>query len=134
MARNDCRVYVALQYSQEISYHELHEVEQELIVVLQDTLIACGAVHLDFWGYGDSLQFDFSMERFEKEALKEMAQEIAGLLPADVSGRLVGVDKALRRLGVFNLTPGEARGSILNIADIPLDGLFPPRSPHARPN
>lgn len=134
MARNDCRVYVALQYSQEISYHELHEVEQELIVVLQDTLLDGGAVHLDFWGYGDSLQFDFSMERFESESLEAMAQKIASLLPSDVSGRLVGVDKALRRLGVFTLAPGEARGSILKIADIPLDGLFPSRTPHARPN
>ncbi len=134
MARNNCRVYVALQYSLEISYHELHEVEQELMGALQDMLPAKGAVHLDFWGYGDSLQLDFSLERFETETIEEIAQEIAALLPSDVSGRIVGVDKGLRRLGVYTLAPGESKGSVMDVADTPLDGFQPPRAHVARPN
>lgn len=134
MARNNCRVYVALQYSLEISYHELHEVEQELIADIQDMLLASGAVHLDFWGYGDALQFDFSLERFEPETIEEIAQEMAALLPADVTGRLVGVDKGLRRLSVYTLVSGEAKGSAMDMGDISLDGFSPPRAAVARPN
>jgi hypothetical protein len=134
MARNNCRVYVALHYSLEISYHELHEVEQELIAALQDMLPAMGAVHLDFWGYGDSLQLDFSMERFEGEALEEISRDIAALLPDDVSGRVVGVDKGLRRLGVYSLKSGEAKGSVMDMESLPAESLPSPRSLPARPH
>ncbi|MFW5734031.1 MAG: hypothetical protein ACOCWR_03125 [Oceanidesulfovibrio sp.] len=134
MAQNNCRVYVALQYSMEISYHELHEVEQELMVELQDMLLASGAVHLDFWGYGDSLQLDFSMERFESGTIEELAREIAALLPADVTGRIVGVDKGLRRMAFYTLVSGEAKGSVVEMDTLPMDGFPPPRAFVARPN
>lgn len=115
MAKYNCEVFGLVSYSLEISYHELYEVEEQLLAQLQEVLEESGAVHLDFWGYGDSLRIQCSFSDFDVGALESVCQEIAALLPQDAHARFVCVDKQLRALQVFYVQSGQCEGVSIDI-------------------
>ena len=107
MAKYNCEIFGVVNYSLEISYHDLHEVEEGVILQLQETLERYGAEHLDFWGYGDSLQFQCALAEYDDQDLHSICEEIAGFLPQDIRGRMVGLDKGLNSLSVYYFTSGK---------------------------
>ena len=115
MAKYNCEVFGLIAYSLEISYHELYELEERLLAELQEVLEESGAVHLDFWGYGDTLQVQCSFGDFDVGALESVCQEIASLLPQDARARFVCVDKHLRTLQVFYLQNNQCEGVSIDI-------------------
>lgn len=115
MSTYNCHLFGSLFYSQSISYHELQEVEQELMVQIQDLLNTYSAGHLDFWGYGDLLRLECGMEQFDAETLADCAKDLAALLPDGVTARLLGIDKNLRQVVAFGVWPGSVRKEDVDI-------------------
>ena len=115
MSTHNCHVFGTLMYSQSISYHELQEVEQNLMVRMQDVLNGYAATHLDFWGYGDLLRFEFALEEYDAEALADCCQDLAALLPDGVSARMLGIDKNMKHAAAFGLWPGAVRQEHLDL-------------------
>ncbi|GAB7081059.1 hypothetical protein [Megalodesulfovibrio paquesii] len=115
MSALNCHVFGTLMYSQSISYHELQEVEQDLMVQIQDVLNGYGAAHLDFWGYGDLLRLEFALEDFDAETLGDCCRDLAALLPDGVSGRMLGIDKNMKHAAAFGLWPGNIRQETLDL-------------------
>ncbi len=106
MARYDCQVFGAVGYCPDLSYHELHEVEYDLMARLQDMLEIAGAAHIDFWASGDALQFEFALEGYEEDELANLGRRIAEALQETTSGKLVCVDRRLNHVSALYLWPG----------------------------
>ncbi|THB67776.1 MAG: hypothetical protein D6E12_07930 [Desulfovibrio sp.] len=119
MAKYNCEVFGLISYSLEISYHDLYEVEETLMADLQEVLENLGGVHLDFWGYGDTLQLQCCFSEFDLDTLGAVCRDMAAKLPRDVNGKLVCVDKHLRNLQVYYLGEGQCQGVSLDIAEPP---------------
>jgi len=116
MARHNYELIGVVSYSPELSYAELYELEEGLIVQLRDILTRSGADHLDFWGAGDALQFQCAFPG-EDAALYGVCDEIIALLPPNVTGRLVSVDKQLTGMNLFCLAPDRWKEEKIEIAE-----------------
>ncbi len=104
MARYNCEVFGVIRYSLEISYHELYEVEEELIQQLTDAFGSFNAQHLDFWGYGDFLQLQCELADYETPLFTDICDDLVSLLPEDVAGQLLFVDKRLTSCAAYFLS------------------------------
>ena len=117
MAKYNCEIFGTFTYSLEISYHELYEVEQELILKVQDTLEHFGAQHLDFWGYGDTLQVQCALAEYDVPNLESLCDELAALLGQDMRAKFVCLDKHLNELSIFFLEKNTWRSRQVDISD-----------------
>lgn len=124
MAAFNCEIFAVFSYSQEISYHELHEVEQNLMQDVADAINAVGGEHLDFWGYGDTLRCSFSLAEYDEELLADFADIVCNILPGATSSKLLCVDKQLKRLAVGHAVPGDYQFRRLDTS-WPADLLLP---------
>lgn len=104
MARYNCEAFGVICYSLEISYHDLYTVEEEVISGLQQVLERYNATHLDFWGYGDTLQFQFSLDEYSSKLFHDICEEICPMLGKDITARLVFVDKRLKGVAAYALS------------------------------
>ncbi len=129
MARNNCRVYCCLHYGLDITYEDLQTVEAELTATLQDRITELGGVHLDFWGYGDSLQIEFAFPRFDDDQVEGFAHALAELLPEDVHARVIALDRGLERAALYGVTAGQALGGLADPFAAPLESFRPAGAP-----
>lgn len=110
MGRYECEVFGLINYSPDLSYDALYAEEERLLVELQDILDGLEAVHLDFWGSGDALQFQCALPEFDAPLLRSLCDEITALLKrklhGKLAGRLLALDKHLSRVHIFYLYPG----------------------------
>jgi hypothetical protein len=106
MAKHECELFGVVHYNPELTYYELYEVEENCILQLQDILDAYGAMHLDFWGAGDSLQLECGLAEYDPDILHDILDEVAAMLRGKLSGRVVCVKKDLTALSVFQVAPG----------------------------
>lgn len=109
MSRSHCRVIGVVLYDVDLSYHDLNALEERLVPDLQTIFSGRGATHLDFWGYGDALQFEFDLADYDEAALGDLSQALALTLPDRVSCRMTGIDRQMRRLTAFLVGAGETR-------------------------
>ncbi len=107
MARFECELFGLVQYSQELSYDELYEVENDLIKKIQEVLERNKAEHLDFWGAGDCLQFQCAFSEYDPKTLHTVFDETAGVLTDALKGRLFCFDKHLEDVCVVRISSGK---------------------------
>lgn len=106
MSKYECEIFGLITYGPDLSYYELYAEEERLLQGLQDILQDMDAQHLDFWGSGDSLQFQCVLPDFEVDLVRELCDETAALLEGSLKGRVLCLDKHLTRVHVFYLQPG----------------------------
>ncbi len=121
MARFECELFGIVQYSQELSYDELYEVENDLIEKIQEVLEDNQADHLDFWGDGDCLQFQCAFAEYDAQTLNTVFNDMAEVLADNLKGRVFCFDKHLEEVCVVRLQPGKWQQACRKIPSL-LDG------------
>lgn len=90
-----------------MTYEELISCEEMLITELENIFSDGGAEHLDFTPLGDILMTQCELEFQNPEILRDIAQEIADLLPGGVRGRLFCLQRNLSSYRMFWIGKGE---------------------------
>lgn len=106
MDKNRCEVFGQLLYDESLTYEELLEIEKQLINRVNEILQWAGAVHIDFTPHGDDLLFQCAFEAYSGPVFQDIAQNLAAVLPAKISGRIMGVDKNDFDTHIFWIRPG----------------------------
>ena len=107
MDKNTSEVFGQFVYDDALTYEALLAAEQSLISDLQDLMLRAGAQHLDFTPMGDMLLCQCAFEAHKLYVYRKCAHEIAGLLPAGVTGRLLCLEKNFNSLHVYWIQPGQ---------------------------
>lgn len=94
-------------YSQSLTYEELIAGESELIENLEGVFKDSGGEHVDFTPLGDLLMTQCAFEVQNLEIFRDIAQEIAYFLPAEISARLMCLQKNLKSYHLFWIKRGE---------------------------
>lgn len=115
MENSPNELYAQLSYGEQLTYEELLEVEEKLIVSLQDLLERAEAMHLDFMQQGDCLLLQCVFSTPKRYIFRKIAMHIAGILPDHVSGRLFFLDKMLESVHLYWVEPGRWREVIREI-------------------
>ena len=116
MATFDCEVFGYIQYNPELSYAELIECEETLKEGLTEVLHACGADHLDVFGLDDGLRIQFVLEEYGENALHEMCDAVAPVIPSGVTARMFAVQKKLEIAHLYHFEGEIWKESAINIA------------------
>ncbi len=112
MENSPNELYAQLSYGEQLTYEELLEVEDKLIIALQDLLERAEAMHLDFTQQGDCLLLQCVFTAPKRYIFRKIAMHIAGILPDHVTGRLLFLDKMLETVHVYWVEPGCWREAI----------------------
>jgi hypothetical protein len=123
MYKNISEVFGQFAYGEALSYEELLAVEQSLIRALEDLMLRAGAEHPDFTPMGDMLLCQCSFETHKLYMYRKFAHELAGLLPAGVTGRLLCLEKKFNSLHIYWIQPGQWEEEERPIPLIPPPGL-----------
>ena len=100
-------IFGEFTYSQRLTYEELISCETELMDNLTNIFHDGGADHLDFTPLGDLLMSQCAFEVQNLEIFRDMAQEIAFILPQHIKGRLFCLQKNLKSFHIFWLKRGQ---------------------------
>ncbi len=106
MSKYECEVFGLIAYGPDLTYHELYELEERLMVELQDILTGMGAAHCNFWGAGDMLQFQCVFDTFDPAHIRDFCDEAVAMLHGDLKGRVLCLDRRLTAVHVFHIAPG----------------------------
>lgn len=106
MSKYECEVFGLITYGPDLTYHELYELEERLMLQIQDILDSMAAAHINFWGAGDMLQFQCVFDAFDTARVRDFCDEAAALLHGDLKGRVLCLDRRLTAVHVFHLAPG----------------------------
>ncbi len=117
MAKHKSVLIGLVRYSSELSYDELYELENLYIEGLTELLERFGAEHLDFWGMGDSLQFEGAFTEIPEPTMRALCDEACSLLRPGSTGRLALLDRNLCTLDLFHLEPGRWRNERFDIEE-----------------
>ncbi|MDR1659578.1 MAG: hypothetical protein LBR94_04440 [Desulfovibrio sp.] len=123
MYKNISEVFGQFTYDEVLSYEELLAAEQTLISSLENLMLRAGAEHPDFTPTGDMLLCQCAFETHKLYRYRKFAHEIAGLLPAGVTGRLLCLEKNFRSLHVYWIQPGQWEEEDRPIPSTPPPGL-----------
>lgn len=96
-------------YAEKMTYEELLECEDMLFQELEIILHDGGAQHLDFTPHGDILMLQCAFEFQNPEILRDIAQQIAELLPSGIKARLMSLQKNLATYTLYWISKGEWR-------------------------
>lgn len=107
MDKNQTEIYGEFTYSESLTYYELLDIEKFLIEQIDLLFLDAGAAHLDFTPLGDILMMQCAFECRNLEILRDVADEIAGILPDGVNGRLLCLEKNLASYSLFWLSGGQ---------------------------
>ncbi|MDR3357567.1 MAG: hypothetical protein LBN96_01650 [Desulfovibrio sp.] len=123
MYKNISEVFGQFAYDEALSYEELLAAEQALISSLEDLMLRAGAEHPDFTPVGDMLLCQCAFETHKLYMYRKFAHEIAGLLPAGVTGRLLCLEKNFGSLLIYWIQPGQWEEEERSIPLAPPPGL-----------
>ncbi|MDR2744114.1 MAG: hypothetical protein LBB66_02785 [Desulfovibrio sp.] len=123
MCKNISEVFGQFTYGEALSYEELLAAEQALIGALENLMLRAGAEHPDFTPTGDMLLCQCAFEKHKLYVYRKFAHEIAGLLPAGVTGRLLCFEKNFGSLYVYWIQPGQWEEEERPIPPAPPPGL-----------
>ncbi len=118
MSKYECEVYGLVNYGPDLSYHELYELEEQLMCELQGVFDGLEAAHVNFWGAGDMLQFQCAFSELEALKVRDLCDEIIPLLRNDLTGRVLCMDKHLTAVHVFHLNPGGWKERSMDITSL----------------
>jgi hypothetical protein len=127
--RCECELIGLVQYSSELTYEALYDIEERFIQRMQASLESLEAERLDFWGTGDALQFQCGLPSYDPDSLRSLCDEAAACLDEGANGKIVCIDKHLTRIGVFRVAPQTWSEEVLDIADANDSDVDHPRAP-----
>lgn len=107
MDKNQTEIFGEFSYPESMTYEELLSNEEFLKEQLDIIFLDAGAEHLDFTPLGDMLMLQCAFECRNLEILRDIAQEVAELLPDGVRGRILCLEKNLTLYHMFWLGAGE---------------------------
>lgn len=99
-------VFGAFTYSQRLSYYDLLSHEEMLLENLDALFLNSGADYLDFTPLGDQLRMQCGFEEHNLDLFRQIANDIALILPEGVRGRLLCLEKNLFSYHLFWLEKG----------------------------
>ena len=106
MDKNQCEFFAQFTYADRLTYDELLNAESALISRLEEILTEAGGQHLDYTPLGDMLRCQCAFETLDVENFRQIAGDIAAILPDGITGRLFFLDKCLTALYLFWLQKG----------------------------
>ena len=105
MARYPCEMFAQFYYSPDLTYDELHQVEDELMRKVDIIFTDEGGIHLEFWPDSDSFAVQGQFDEFDKRKFDLMSEQLKAALPQTVQSRVLLVDKTgLEKVFIYNLT------------------------------
>jgi len=105
--KNQTEIFGEFTYPESMTYEELLDTEEFLKVQLDSLFLDAGAEHLDFTPLGDILMLQCAFECRNLEILRDIVQEVASLLPEDMCGRILCLEKNLVSYHLFWIKRGE---------------------------
>lgn len=109
MDKYQSEVFGEFTYSESMTYEDLLACENSLLANLEEIFGDAGAEHLDFTPLGDILMAQCAFTAKNLEILRDVAQEIAAVLPDGVRGRLLCLQKDLSSYHSFWIERGKWR-------------------------
>lgn len=100
-------IFGEFTYAESMTYEDLIANESELMENLDGIFQDGGAEHLDYTPQGDMLMTQCAFEVKNLEIFRDMAQEIAFILPEKIRGRLMCLQKDLSSYHIFWIRRGE---------------------------
>lgn len=107
MDKNQSEIFCEFTYPESMTYEDLIEYEKLLIDNLDSLFRDSGAEHLDFTPLGDILMMQCAFEIRNLELLRDVAGEIALILPKGMSGRIFCLEKNLVSCHIFWIKKGQ---------------------------
>ena len=105
MDKNQIEIFGELTYSEHLTYEELLDRERVLLEQLDGIFLDAGAAHLDFTPHGDLLMLQCAFEYRNLEIMRDIAQEVAAVLPDGIRGRIFCLEKNLAYGHMFWIAP-----------------------------
>ena len=132
MAKYRYEMFGNMVYGEALTYEELIDREQALMVAMTAYLQSLGASHIDFQQLGDALYVQCLFAEQDARNFEEVGDAIATLAGQDIEGRLVFFGRDLGRVYCFFFADEECQGGRLNLP-APRMGLqkFPPEMQYA---
>ena len=132
MARHHYEMFGNLTYGESLTYEELISREQSLMAEFTAYLQNAGASHIDFQPLGDALYVQCVFDDQDARNFEHLAEALAKLAGRHVEGRMVFLDRELRRIYCFFFVDGSCQGGRLNLPT-PRQGLnkTPPEMQYA---
>ncbi len=106
MDKNQTEIFGEFAYPESMTYEDLLNTEEFLKEQLDMLFLDAGAEHLDFTPLGDILMLQCAFECRNLEILRDIAQEVASLLPQGVRGRILCLEKNLASCSLFWIESG----------------------------
>lgn len=126
MDKNQTEIFGEFTYPESMTYFDLLETEEFLKEQLDSLFIDAGAAHLDFTPHGDIIMLQCAFEFRNLEILRDIAQQVAELLPKGMHGRILCLEKNLSSYHLFWIERGqwqeaECKLSKYGPADVPIN-------------
>lgn len=106
MNKNQSEIFCEFTYPDSMTYEKLLEIENLLIDQLDAIFLDSGAEHIDFTPMGDILMMQCAFEIRNLEIFRDISNEIALILPPDVKGRILCLEKNLVSCHIFWIERG----------------------------
>lgn len=106
MNKYKAEIFSEFTYAESMTYEDLLYYENVLMENLEGIFRDGGAEHIDFTPLGDMLMCQCALEVPNREILRDMAQEIAFILPVNIRGRMLCLHKNLEFYDMFWLARG----------------------------
>lgn len=107
MDKYNTEIFGEFTYPESMTYESLLESENMLLENIDSIMLDGGAEHLDFNPLGDKLMFQCAFVTQNLEILRDIANEIAALLPKGVKGKLLCLEKDLSSYHLFWIQRGQ---------------------------
>lgn len=107
MDKHRTEIFGEFTYAESLTYEALIAYENALLENLDNIFLEAGAEHLDFTPEGDILRMQCAFESRNLEILRDIAQEIAAILPPHIYGKLLCLEKDLTTYHLFWLQRGQ---------------------------
>ncbi len=107
MDKYNTEVFGEFTYPESMTYESLLESESMLLENIDSIMLDSGAEHIDFNPLGDILMFQCAFVTQNLEILRDIADEIAALLPSGIKGELLCLEKNLTSYHLFWIERGQ---------------------------
>lgn len=128
MNKFHCEMFGHFVYDENLSYHDLLEMEGQFIGMVQGLLAGQDAEHIDFTPLGDELMVQCAFDAWSPELFHALCAGLCERISPHMQGRLLFVDKHLTALHVFHVNHEHWRETRMPIPSA-TEVLGKPRSP-----
>ncbi len=95
MSRSSFEVFALLEYDEELTFEEVHELEENLQAEVKEIFREAGAKQVNVLEVADGLQMHLTFPAYSEVAFKKMCSKIKKILTKDLTFKILLVDKTL---------------------------------------